>query len=74
MLCHLGGISGQNVGIVGRFEKSNILWDIGGWEKYRNYRIYGRHFPRNEIAEFRLEDAEVIPEEDFCDPECEKRS
>ena len=51
-----------------------ILWDIGGWEKDRNYRIYGRHFPKNEIVEFRLEDAEVIPEEDFHDPECEKRS
>ena len=47
-----------------------ILWDIGGWEKDRNYRIYGRHFPKNEIVEFRLEDAEIIPDEDFRDPEC----
>ena len=51
-----------------------ILWDIGGWEKDRNYRIYGRHFPKNEIVEFCLEDAEAIPEEDFRDPECEIRS
>ena len=47
-----------------------ILWEIGGWEKDRNYRVYGRHFPKNEIVEFRLEDADVIPDEDFCDPEC----
>ena len=40
----------------------------------RLYRIYGKHFPKNEIVEFRLEDATVIPEEDFSDPECETQS
>ena len=48
-----------------------ILWEIGDWEMDRNYRIYGKHFPKNEIVEFCLEDAEIIPENDFRDPECE---
>ena len=47
-----------------------ILWDIGDWDKDKNYRIYGKLFPKNEIVEFILADAEVIPNDAFIDPEC----
>ena len=49
-----------------------ILWEIGEWHKNSNYRIYGTLFHKNEIVEFLLSDAEVISDEDFIDPECEK--
>lgn len=47
-----------------------IIWDISEWDKDKSYRIYGKHFPKNEIVEFLMEDAEVIPDELFVDPEC----
>ncbi len=47
-----------------------MLWDMCSWEKNGNYRVYGRYFPKNEIVEFCLSDAEDIPDELFIDPEC----
>ena len=37
-----------------------------------NGHYYGTLFHKNEIVEFLLSDAEVISDEDFIDPECEK--
>ena len=45
-----------------------ILWDICSWKKDGNYLNYGRHFPKNEIVEFCLQNAEEIPDDLFNDP------
>lgn len=47
----------------------NMLYKIAGWKRDCTYRLYGQAYPDNRLVEFRLDDADVIGDEDFVDPD-----
>ena len=67
-ICIKKGKSKEKPVIICSLVIQRILWDICSWKKDGNYLIYGRHFPKNEIVEFCLQNAEEIPDELFTDP------
>lgn len=47
----------------------NMIYKAAGWDSESTYRIFGRAYPDNRLVEFVFDDAEIIRDDDFVDPE-----
>ena len=50
----------------------SILYKTAGWDRNKSYRIKGTVFAGNRLVEFVLDEAEIIADEEFVDPDVEQ--
>jgi hypothetical protein len=46
-----------------------VLYKNCHWDESRTYRVYGTNYGNEQVVEFRLEEATIIRDEEFRDPE-----
>ncbi len=44
-----------------------VVYGLAKWDEERTYRVSGKLFKENRLVEFRLDDAELISDDDFVD-------
>ena len=47
----------------------NVLYRLAEWDREKTYKIEGMVYPDNRLVEFRLQNAVLISDEEFRDPE-----
>lgn len=46
-----------------------VLYKNCHWDESKTYRVYGTNYGNEQVVEFRLEEATIIRDEEFRDPE-----